>query len=116
MEDGTHHFLQYSRVQLEGCSPAVLKSRAMDLRDALGGVAASPLPSGSAALISWILEAQASAPEVDPSHGEQKTTEPGPAPKAVETPYTALTDDSRPEYAANLEAALSRPVAGGRLN
>ena len=84
-----------SRVQLEGCSPAVLKSRAMDLRDALGGVAASPLPSGSAAvttrvtfslprtqqrlvcimqLISWILEAQASAPEVDPSHGEQKTT------------------------------------------
>ena len=91
MEDAQHHFLQYTRAQLEGsvlacvplprvvrptssCMPCrssrdKLRSRAMDLRDALGLTDANaPLPATSAQLVEWILTYQVKAPEVDHSH------------------------------------------------
>lgn len=64
-----HHFLQYTRVQLEGCSRDKLRSRALDLRDALGWTQhEAPLPSTQAQLVDWILKNQAVAPLVDHSH------------------------------------------------
>lgn len=49
MEDGTHAFLQWTRVQLEGCTRDKLRTRAMDLRDALGLTPhQAPLPSTAA--------------------------------------------------------------------
>ena len=49
----------WTRVELEGCSRDKLRSRALDLRDALGwSDRDAPLPSTIPALITWILQAQ----------------------------------------------------------
>ena len=57
--DGSHHFFQWTRVQLEALHTRVLRARAQDLRDALGWTEAqAPLPGRSALLVDWILTNQ----------------------------------------------------------
>ena len=50
---------QWTRVELEGCGRDKLRSRALDLRAAIGQTeSAAPLPSTADTLIEWILAQQ----------------------------------------------------------
>ena len=52
--------VSWTRPELEGCTRNKLRSRAMDLRDALGeSEVGAPLPSTTGALVEWILSKQA---------------------------------------------------------
>lgn len=56
--------MEWTRVMLEGCSREKLRSRAMNLRDALGcSDKEFPLPSSTTSLIEWILTHQAADTE-----------------------------------------------------
>ena len=55
----------WSRVELEGCGSNKLRSRALDLRDALGLTEnTAPLPATAAGLVEWILTNQCKPSEV----------------------------------------------------